>query len=83
MRQTKPTLLQVSPRMSVLAAGRPDPDPMGSLTSRRMALILDEAAANFDWVIVDTPPVVLLPDTNLLARMVDVAIVVIQAARTS
>jgi protein-tyrosine kinase len=81
-RQTKLTLLQVSQRMSVLPAGRPDPDPMGSLTSQRMALILDEAAANFDWVIVDTPPVVLLPDTNLLAGMVDVAIVVIQAART-
>jgi capsular exopolysaccharide synthesis family protein len=76
------TLLQVSPRLSVLPAGRPNPDPMSALTSRRMALILDEAAANFDWVIVDTPPVVLLPDTNLLAGMVDVAIVVIRAGRT-
>jgi capsular exopolysaccharide synthesis family protein len=82
-RQTKlVTLLQVSPRLSVLPAGRPNPDPMGALTSRRMALILDEAAANFDWVIVDTPPVVLLPDTNLLAGMVDVAVVVIKAGQT-
>ena len=48
-----------------------------------MAQVLAEAAASFDWVIVDTPPVVLLPDTNLLARMVDVAIVVIRAGKTS
>jgi Mrp family chromosome partitioning ATPase len=33
--------------------------------------------------VVDTPPVVLLPDTNLLAAMVDVAVLVIQAGSTS
>ena len=76
-------LVEVSPRLSVLPAGLPDPDPMGALTSRRMAEILDEAAARFDWVIVDTPPVVLLPDTNLLASMVDAAVLVIEAGRTS
>jgi capsular exopolysaccharide synthesis family protein len=82
-RQTKATLLAVSPRLSVLPAGRPNPDPMGPLTSRRMSQLLAKAAANFDWVVVDTPPVVLLPDTNLLAAMVDVAVLVIQAGRTS
>lgn len=82
-RQSKATLLAVSPRLSVLPAGRPNPDPMGPLTSRRMAQILDKAAAHFDWVIVDTPPVVLLPDTNLLAAMVDVAVLVIQAGSTA
>jgi protein-tyrosine kinase len=79
----KPALLELSPRLSVVAAGHPDPDPMGHLTSPRMALILDEMAAAFDWVIVDTPPVVMLPDTNLLVGMVDAAIVVIEAGRTS
>ena len=82
-RQSKATLLAVSPRLSVLPAGRPNPDPMGPLTSRRMAQILDKAAAHFDWVVVDTPPVVLLPDTNLLAAMVDVAVLVIEAGSTS
>jgi capsular exopolysaccharide synthesis family protein len=82
-RQSKATLLAVSPRLSVLPAGRPNPDPMGPLTSRRMRQILDKAAAHFEWVIVDTPPVVVLPDTNLLAAMVDVAVLVIQAGRTS
>ena len=81
--QTTPALLELSPRLSVLPAGRPDPDPMGPLTSPRMATIIDEMAAKFDWVIVDTPPVVLLPDTNLLVKIVDTAIIVIEAGKTS
>jgi protein-tyrosine kinase len=76
-------MLEISPRLSVLLAGCDNLDPKGALTSQRMGQILTEAAATFDWVIVDTPPVVLLPDTNLLARMVDVAIVVVRAGRTS
>jgi capsular exopolysaccharide synthesis family protein len=81
--QMKPVVLELSPRLSVVPAGRPDPDPMGPLTSPRLAMILDEMAHKFDWVIVDTPPVVLLPDTNLLVSMVDAAVVVIDAAKTS
>ncbi len=34
---------------------------MEALTSSRMLKILDEAASVFDWVIIDTPPVGLLP----------------------
>jgi protein-tyrosine kinase len=82
-RKSKLGLVAVSPRLSVLPAGKPDPDPMGPLTSQAMDLILNEMAANFDWIIVDTPPVVLLPDTNLLAGMVDAAVLVIEAGRTS
>lgn len=82
-RQNRATLFAVSSRLSVLPAGRPNPDPMALLTSRRMAQLLDKAAENFDWVVVDTPPVVLLPDTNLVAAMVDAAILVVQAGRTS
>jgi protein-tyrosine kinase len=81
--QVQARLLAISPRLSVLLAGCSNLDPSGALTSRRMAQVLAEAAATFDWVIVDTPPVVLLPDTNLLARMVDAAIVVIRAGKTS
>jgi capsular exopolysaccharide synthesis family protein len=82
-RQNRATLLRVSRRLSVLPAGRPNSDPMGPLTSRRMATILNKGAASFDFVIVDTPPVVQLADANLLASMVDVAVLVIEAGRTS
>ncbi len=76
------SLLQITPTLALLPAGRPDADPMGALTSSRMRRILAEAAARFDWVIVDTPPVGLLADANLLGKMVDVALLVVDAGRT-
>jgi capsular exopolysaccharide synthesis family protein len=78
----KLSLIRVSPRLSVLTAGQPDPDPMGRLTSDRMRRVMAEAAAQFDWVIIDTPPVGKVPDANLLATMADVVLLVVQAGRT-
>lgn len=78
----KLSLIQISEHLTLLPAGRPDPDPMSGLTSERMRRVIQEAAARFDWVIVDTPPVALLPDANLLAAMVDVAILVVRAGKS-
>ena len=41
------------------------------LTSDRMGKVLGGGAEKFDWVIIDTPPVGLLPDAHLLASLVD------------
>jgi capsular exopolysaccharide synthesis family protein len=73
---------QVSPFLTVLPAGRPSNDPMAGLTSDRMRRLIDEARGSFDWVIVDTPPVGLLPDGHLLTAMVDGAILVVKAGDT-
>lgn len=78
----KLTILEISPRLSLLPAGRPNPDPMSGLTSGRMQRIIDEAAEKFDWVILDTPPIGLITDANLLATMVHTAVLVVQAGRT-
>jgi len=75
----KLSLLQVTPLLTLLTSGRPDPDPMHSLISDRMKRIIEEARARFDWVILDTPPVGLLTDANLLSQMVDTTLLVIQA----
>jgi capsular exopolysaccharide synthesis family protein len=64
-------VLRITDTLTLLPAGRPDPDPMSSLTSTRMGEILKEGAARFDWVIVDTAPVGLLADANLLSTMVE------------
>jgi protein-tyrosine kinase len=77
-----PSLTAISPRLTLLTAGRPDPDPMAALTSTRMKQLIDEAKAGFDWVIIDTPPVGLLTDASLLAQMVDLALLVVRAEST-
>ena len=80
--ETKMLVRQVSPRLAVLPAGRPSSDPMAGLTSERMRRLLDEAKQSFDWVILDTPPVMLLPDAHLLASMVEGAVLVVRAGST-
>jgi capsular exopolysaccharide synthesis family protein len=72
----------VTPRLSVLSAGRPSADPMAGLTSARMRKVLEEARTDYDWVILDTPPIALLPDANLVAEMVDMAVLVVRAGTT-
>jgi capsular exopolysaccharide synthesis family protein len=78
----KAPVVQLSPYLSVLPAGRATSDPMAALTSSRMAAILDEAVERFDWVIIDTPPVGMLSDARLVAAMADVALLVVGAGTT-
>jgi protein-tyrosine kinase len=78
----KLAVLRISDTLTLLPAGRPDPDPMSGLTSARMGEILQEGAARFDWVIVDTAPIGLLADANLLSTMVDGSLLVIRANQT-
>jgi capsular exopolysaccharide synthesis family protein len=73
---------QVHGNFWLLPAGRPDPNPMSLLTSDAMKQLLADAAAQFDWVVVDTPPVGLMADANLLAAMIDAALIVVNAGST-
>ena len=47
-----------------------------------MATILREASSEFDWVLLDTPPVGLLPDAQHIMRMADAVLLVIAAGVT-
>ena len=75
-------VVQVQQNLWLLPAGAPDPNPTSLVTSLAMKQMLEEASTQFDWVILDTPPVGLMPDANLLAAMVDVAFVVVNAGQT-
>lgn len=75
-------LRPITPRLMVLPGGQPSPDPIAALTGDRMRRLIDEARGSFDWVIVDTPPVGILPDANLLASMADGAVLVVRAEAT-
>jgi capsular exopolysaccharide synthesis family protein len=78
----KMPLVEITPNLSLLPGGRPDPDPMGGLTSDRMKHVMQQAVSRFDWVILDTPPIALLPDGSLVANMVDTVLLVVAARRT-
>ena len=73
---------QLSPTLWVLTSGSLVPDPMSLLVSPAMKQLLDDARESFDWVVVDTPPIGLLSDANLLSAMIDTALLVVSARST-
>ena len=81
-REGKLPVHQVTPTLWVLTSGRMLPDPMSLLVSPAMKELLEDAKDSFDWVVVDTPPIAILPDANLLAAMIDTALLVVSAQST-
>src|SRR5207249_6824926 len=75
-------LQQINSRSSILTAGRASGDPMKTLTSDLMRTLIEEARAEFDWVLLDTAPIGLLPDASVLASMADGTLFVAFAGRT-
>jgi Mrp family chromosome partitioning ATPase len=73
----------LSPTLSVIAGGAPDPDPVAWLVSEAAQQFLRESRDTFDCVVVDTPPVLAFPDAGLFASSVDVCLMVVRAAATA
>lgn len=73
----------VSPTLSVITGGQPDPDPVGLLVSEAVRQLLAQTREEFEWVVVDTPPVVLFPDAGLFADGLDTCLMVVSAATTA
>lgn len=80
--RAEPEFVEVSERLSLLTAGRPGSTPLAGLSSPRMGALLEQFGKQFDWVLIDTPPVGLLPDAHLLARLAGAVILVIGAGST-
>ena len=75
-------VIELSSQLSLLTAGRPGPTPLADLTSERMGEVIRDCATSYDWVLIDTPPVGLLPDAQVLARVAGAVIFVIAAGST-
>jgi capsular exopolysaccharide synthesis family protein len=68
--------------LDVVLAGRPSTTPYEVLKSAALGELMTEARRRYDFVIVDTPPLVGLPDSRVIAAWVDGFAVVITAHRT-
>ena len=68
--------------LSVLPAGLPQTAPYELLNSMRLESLLREACGLYDFVIVDTPPLVPMPDSRLIRRSVGGFLVVVGAHKT-
>jgi protein-tyrosine kinase len=68
--------------LSVLPAGPPQIAPYELLNSSRLDALLKEARSRYNFVLIDTPPVVGLPDCRLIGRGVDGFLLIVGAHKT-
>ena len=78
----EPNFVEVTAGLTALGAGTPGPTPLASLTSKRMGEIIQQCESRFDWVLIDTPPVGVLPDAQVLTRLVGAVLFVVGAGST-
>jgi succinoglycan biosynthesis transport protein ExoP len=67
----------VVPNLSLLSAGRHPPDPAILLNSPNLALLMRALEERADIVLVDSPPVLAVPDTTLLASECNATLLVV------
>jgi capsular exopolysaccharide synthesis family protein len=68
--------------LSVIAAGGPTAAPYELFKSPRFREFLAAVRARFDYILLDTPPVLAAPDCRVLAEHVDGLLLVVAAHRT-
>jgi protein-tyrosine kinase len=77
-------IIQVGPEgnLCLIAGGREVSNPSELLHSERMRQLLDNVSPNFDWVILDSPPALVVYDASILADMCDGVLFVVRAGAT-
>jgi len=66
------------PNLFALPAGALPPNPPALLARKGMVELLDALRGRFSWVLVDSPPLASVTDAQLLARMADTTVLVVQ-----
>jgi capsular exopolysaccharide synthesis family protein len=69
-------------RVTIFAAGSIPPNPAELLGSLEMASILDRMSADFDYVLIDSPPILPVTDSVILSRYVDGVVMVVKGGNT-
>ncbi|AEH10842.1 MULTISPECIES: polysaccharide biosynthesis tyrosine autokinase [Protofrankia] len=72
----------VDGRLHVLPSGPLPPNPSELLGSRGMSDLLGELSARFDFVLIDTPPLLPVTDAAVLAAQTDGTVLIVRASRT-
>ena len=68
--------------LTVITSGSKVPNPSELLASEVMNIFLQEARENFDYVVIDTPPVQLVTDAQILSSKADGTLLVVKAEST-
>jgi capsular exopolysaccharide synthesis family protein len=70
------------PNIFAVTAGPNSPNPSGLLASEGMKRFLDFVAMNFEYVVVDTPPVGPVADALIIGSQIDGVVLTVRGGRT-
>lgn len=77
------TLIQIAaPNLYVLPVGPLPPNPAELLGSPKMKQAIETLSANFDYIVIDSPPVSSFADSLILSALVEGVIIVVKAGTT-
>jgi capsular exopolysaccharide synthesis family protein len=65
-----------------LPAGKPPENPLELMQTGQLSELLDQLAAGFDWIIIDSPPILPLADTSVWTRFADGVLLVAREGTT-
>src|SRR3989441_7497242 len=68
--------------LSVLPAGPYLANPQEALKAPRLGELIQEARQHYDYVVLDTPPLLLVPDCRIIGKWVDGFLMVVAAHKT-
>jgi capsular exopolysaccharide synthesis family protein len=75
-------LRSMNPEFSFLSSGSQPSNPSELLGSANFESMLKTASENFDWIILDSPPIHTISETTILASLCDTVIFVVRANST-
>ena len=70
---------KIDDNLYLLTAGTLPPNPAEIIGSNTMENFLDECKINFDYIILDTPPILPVTDSKLLAIKADATVLVVRS----
>jgi capsular exopolysaccharide synthesis family protein len=68
--------------LDILPAGVVPPNPLELLSSNRFEHVIEELKKHYDYIIIDSPPVVAVSDARVLASITDGVVFVVKADDT-
>jgi capsular exopolysaccharide synthesis family protein len=71
------------PTLFMINSGPVPPNPLELLGSEKMAKLIDQLRENYDFILVDTPPVLAVSDALVLGSWLDGAILVVRGGQTT
>ncbi|WP_345541882.1 polysaccharide biosynthesis tyrosine autokinase [Variovorax defluvii] len=74
---------EIAPNVDFLSTGVLPPNSAELLTKPSVQVLLQQASRHYDWVVVDTPPVLAASDTAILAPMAGAVFLVARAEQST